>query len=71
MAMDWRVSYSIEPQGYFPAEPPLGPELEHPAEERADSSGPPTEESAITGCGEFGQRIIDGRVRNCSVDDLS
>ena len=34
MAVDWRVSYSIEPQGYFPAEPPLGPELEHPAEER-------------------------------------
>ena len=37
-------------------------------------SGPstyPTEESAITGCCEFGQRIIDGRVRNCSVDDLS
>ena len=30
-----------------------------------------TEESAITGCCEFGQRIIDGRVRNCSVDDLS
>jgi hypothetical protein len=24
MAVDWRVSYSIEPQGYFPAEPPLG-----------------------------------------------
>jgi PAS domain-containing protein len=37
-------------------------------------SGPstyPTEESAITGCCEFGQRIIDGRVRDCSVDDLS
>jgi len=34
MAVDWRVSYSIEPQGYFPAEQPLGPELEHPAEER-------------------------------------
>ena len=37
-------------------------------------SGPrtyPTEESAITGCGEFARRIIDGRVRNCSVDDLS
>jgi hypothetical protein len=31
----------------------------------------PTEESAITGCCEFGQRIIDGRVRNCSVDGLS
>ena len=24
----------IQPQGYIPAEPPLGPELEHPAEER-------------------------------------
>jgi len=34
MAVDWRVSYSIEPQGYFPAEPPLGPELEQPALER-------------------------------------
>jgi hypothetical protein len=34
MAVDWRVSYSIEPQGYFPTEPPLGPELKHPAEER-------------------------------------
>jgi len=37
-------------------------------------SGPrtyPTEEAAITGCGEFARRIIDGRVRNCSVDDLS
>jgi hypothetical protein len=31
----------------------------------------PTEESAITGCCEFAQRIIDGRVRDCSVDDLS
>jgi hypothetical protein len=30
-----------------------------------------TEESAITGCCEFGRRIIDGRVRNCSVADLS
>ena len=37
-------------------------------------SGPrtyPTEESAITGCCEFARRIIDGQVRNCSVDDLS
>jgi hypothetical protein len=37
-------------------------------------SGPstyPTEEAAITGCCEFGRRIIDGRVSNCSVDDLS
>jgi hypothetical protein len=37
-------------------------------------SGPrtyPTEESAITGCCEFGRRIIDGLVRNCVVDDLS
>jgi hypothetical protein len=37
-------------------------------------SGPrtyPTEASAITGCCEFGRRIIDGRVSNCSVDDLS
>src|SRR3954466_1020912 len=36
-------------------------------------SGPttyPTEESAITGCHRFGQSIIDGRVPNCSVDDL-
>jgi hypothetical protein len=31
----------------------------------------PTEEAAITGCFEFGRRIIDGRVRNCSVDDFS
>jgi hypothetical protein len=30
-----------------------------------------TEESAITGCCEFGRRIIDGLVRNCAVDDLS
>ena len=30
-----------------------------------------TEESAITACWEFGRRIIDGRVSNCSVDDLS
>jgi len=37
-------------------------------------SGPgtyPTEESAITGCCEFGRRIIDGLVRNCAADDLS
>jgi hypothetical protein len=37
-------------------------------------SGPrtyPTEESANTGCSEFGRRIIDGRVSNCSVDDLA
>jgi hypothetical protein len=30
-----------------------------------------TEESAITGCCEFGRCIIDGLVRNCAVDDLS
>ena len=30
-----------------------------------------TEEAAITGCCEFAQRIIDGRVRDCSVADLS
>ena len=37
-------------------------------------SGPrtyPTEESAITGCCEFGRRVIDGLVRNCAVDDFS
>jgi hypothetical protein len=37
-------------------------------------SGPktyPTEESAIAGCCDFGRRIIDGRVRDRSVDDLS
>jgi hypothetical protein len=34
-------------------------------------SGPrtyPTEESAITGCCEFGRRIIDGQVSSCSVE---
>jgi len=31
----------------------------------------PTEKAAITGCCEFARRIIDGGVRNCSVDDLS
>ena len=30
-----------------------------------------TEESAIRGCCRFGRRIIDGRVSNCSVDDLT
>jgi len=30
-----------------------------------------TEAHAIAGCREFGQRIIDGQVRDCSVDDLS
>jgi hypothetical protein len=30
-----------------------------------------TEEAAIRGCFEFGRRIIDGRVRNCSVEDFS
>ena len=30
-----------------------------------------TEESAITGCCDFGRRIIDGLVRNLAVDDLS
>ena len=37
-------------------------------------SGPrtyPTEGSAIAGCCEFGRRVIDGRVRDCSIDDLS
>lgn len=36
-------------------------------------SGPttfPTEQAAIRGCLAFGRRIIEGRVRNCSVDDL-
>ena len=37
-------------------------------------SGPVTyssQEAAITGCLEFARRIIDGRVRDCSVADLS
>ena len=37
-------------------------------------SGPVTyasQEAAITGCHEFARRIIDGRVRDCSVADLS
>jgi hypothetical protein len=37
-------------------------------------SGPATyatERAAIAGCCKFAQRIIDGRVRDCSVDDLS
>ena len=36
-------------------------------------SGPttfPTEGAAIRGCFAFGRRIIEGRVPNCSVDDL-
>jgi hypothetical protein len=36
-------------------------------------SGPktfPTEEAAIRGCHAFGRRIIEGRVPNCSIDDL-
>lgn len=31
----------------------------------------PTEKLATTGCWELGRRIIDGEVRDCSVDDLS
>lgn len=31
----------------------------------------PTESEAIEGCCRFAQRIIDGRERDCSVDDLS
>ena len=31
----------------------------------------PTEQAAVTSCCEFAKRIIDGRVRDCSVDDLS
>jgi hypothetical protein len=37
-------------------------------------SGPatyPTEAEAIAGCRELGRSIIDGRVRDCSVDDLA
>jgi len=30
-----------------------------------------TETAAIAGCCRFAQSIIDGRVRDCSVDDLS
>jgi hypothetical protein len=30
-----------------------------------------TEAAAITGCCEFAKRIIDGRVQDCSVADLS
>lgn len=40
---------------------------------RAFSGGStfPTEASAIRGCGAFARRIIDGRVKDCSVADLS
>ncbi len=37
-------------------------------------SGPATystEEAAIAGCCRFAERIIDGQVRDCSVEDLS
>ena len=37
----------------------------------SDSRTYATERSATTGCWALGRRIIDGRVRNCSVDDLS
>ena len=30
----------------------------------------PTEQAAILGCCRFAQRIIDGQVRDCSVDEL-
>ncbi len=30
----------------------------------------PTVEAAITGCCERGRRIIDGKVKGCTVDDL-
>lgn len=30
-----------------------------------------TERAAIAGCCRFAQRIIDGEIRDCSVDDLS
>lgn len=30
-----------------------------------------TETAAIEGCSQFAQRIIDGQVQDCSVDDLS
>ncbi|MGH7703855.1 MAG: CV_2116 domain-containing protein [Gemmatimonadales bacterium] len=30
-----------------------------------------TEEAAITACRAYAERIIDGRVRECEVDDLS
>ena len=31
----------------------------------------PTKQLATAGCWDLGRRIIDGRVRNCSVDDLA
>ena len=37
-------------------------------------SGPdtfPTEQDAVAACCEFGRRIIDGKVRDYSVDDLA
>lgn len=37
----------------------------------SDDTTFPTEEAAITGCCEWGRRIINGQVRECSVDDLS
>ena len=38
MAVDWRVSYSIEPQGYSPPSRPSGG-LEHQLRSGASSSG--------------------------------
>jgi uncharacterized protein (UPF0128 family) len=35
-----------------------------------DAKTYPTEKLAMAGCWELGRRIIDGRVRDCSVDDL-
>jgi hypothetical protein len=31
----------------------------------------PTESAAVAGCRQFAERVIDGRERDCSVDDLS
>ena len=36
----------------------------------SDAKTYPTEKLATAGCWDLGRRIIDGRVRNCSVDDL-
>ena len=37
----------------------------------SDPSTYPTEAKAITACRRLGRRIVDGRVQDCSVDDLS
>jgi hypothetical protein len=62
-------TFQVRPSGRWTLDLLIGRRRALRAFSRPDTY--PTESAAIEGCCRFAERVIDGRVRDCWVDDLS